>query len=92
MICSQPIVWTVRKIESNQQKYIEKESVIELHDDVVITPTERFDLHEVHDASYRSLTGSFGFFYLHTIRGVFSYRVKVSPSQWISEFKKVQIK
>ncbi|WP_082234761.1 hypothetical protein [Halobacillus massiliensis] len=92
MICSQPIVWTIRKIESNQQKYIEKESVIELHEDVVITPSERFPLHEVHDASYRSLSNTLGFFYLHTIRGVFSYRVKDSPNVWISEFKKIQIK
>ncbi|GGF16402.1 hypothetical protein GCM10010954_13770 [Halobacillus andaensis] len=92
MICSQPIVWVVREIKQNQQHFIEEESSIDLYHDQVVTPFEQFPIKDIHDASYRPLSGRLGFFYLHTIRGVFSYKVKESPEKWIAEYKKVQIK
>lgn len=79
-------------IKHNQQHYIEEESSIDLYHDAVITPFDRFHIREIHDASYRPLTGRLGFFYLHTIRGVYTFKVKISPEPWIEEYKKVQIK
>ncbi|WP_101843372.1 hypothetical protein [Halobacillus sp. Marseille-P3879] len=92
MICSQPIIWVVRKIKHNQQHYIEEASTIDLYRDRVVTPFEQFHIKDVHDASYRSMSGRYDFFYLHTIRGVFSYKVIESPEHWIEEYKKIQIK
>ncbi|MFC7320132.1 hypothetical protein [Halobacillus campisalis] len=92
MIYSQPIVWTTRKIKHNQQHYIEKEASVDLYKDEVVTPFERFTIKEIHDVSYRPLPGKLSFFYLHTVRGVYTYRVKSSPEEWIAEYKKIQIK
>ncbi|MCP3026800.1 hypothetical protein [Halobacillus sp. A5] len=92
MICSQPIIWVNRKIKNNQQNYVEESASVDLYHDRVVTPFEEFHLKDVHDASYRPLSGRIGFFYLHTIRGVFSYQVTDSPYDWIEKYKNIQIK
>ncbi|UOQ92700.1 hypothetical protein MUO14_20120 [Halobacillus shinanisalinarum] len=92
MICSHPVFTTKRVIKDNQQHYVEEESHIELYNDQVITPSAQFLIEDVHDVSYRPLSGTYGFFYLHTIRGVYSFKVKGSPEIWMAEYKKVQVR
>ncbi|WP_079529272.1 hypothetical protein [Halobacillus hunanensis] len=92
LICSQPVFLTKRVIDHNQQHFIEEEASIELYENAVITPTARFKIEDVHDVSYRNLSGTYGFFYLHTIKGVYPFRVKGSPDVWMEEYKRVQVK
>ncbi|ELK47613.1 hypothetical protein QRD89_05155 [Halobacillus sp. ACCC02827] len=87
MICSHPVYWKERKIENNRQVYIEHEAVLELFEDRVQAPDEQFTMDQIHDVSYRGLSETYGFFYLHTIKGVRTFIVKETPLHWIEAFR-----
>ncbi|MGP4061905.1 hypothetical protein [Halobacillus litoralis] len=87
MICSQSVFVKTRVIENNQQHYIEHQETLDLYEDEIVTPTEKFVLKDVHDVSYKGLTGTYGFLYLHTIKGVRTYMVKEHPAEWMESFR-----
>ncbi|MYL33565.1 hypothetical protein GLW05_08140 [Pontibacillus yanchengensis] len=90
LIKSQPYKKMTRMIKDNQQQYFETEEWIELYDTVISTNTNQFKLEHVHDMSYKPLSDRYGFLYLHTNQGVFSYNVAVSPSDFIEAFKQLK--
>ncbi|PAQ15492.1 hypothetical protein CD798_06810 [Bacillaceae bacterium SAOS 7] len=86
----QPYIVTSRKIEWEQQKISQTEEYLHLYQDKVTCASYEFTITEVHDMSYRLLSANYGFFYLHTIRGVFSYIITTSPSHFIDAYKKIK--
>lgn len=89
---SHPVFWKTRIIKNNQQLFQEEHSYIQLHSKKIVTPSETFQLDQVHDASFKNLNGTYGFLYLHTIKGVKAYMVKESPNDWIQAFHEMKRK
>ncbi|WP_100331140.1 hypothetical protein [Bacillus xiapuensis] len=79
-----------REIKQGQQHIYQEEAHLHLFQDKVTTASHEFALHEVHDMSYRRFSAGFVFFYLHTIRGVFSYLVTTSPDQFIDTYQQIK--
>ncbi len=90
-IHSQPYVKVIRKIDNNQQLYIQSLSYIYLYEDRIETETHTFSLKNVFDMSFKSFSSNSGFLYLHTHQGVFSYNVESNPSQLIQIFKNMKV-
>jgi hypothetical protein len=89
IIFSQPYIEIYREIKCNQQYYIELHHHLHLYEDKIITASDQFSLKDVFDISYRSLSESYGFLYLHTNQGVLSYTVRTNPELFIEEYKKL---
>ncbi|WP_251283248.1 hypothetical protein [Cytobacillus sp. AMY 15.2] len=87
IIASHPFITVTRKIDWNQQQYIEQELYLYLYEDHILSPSEKFLLDEVWDMSYRNSNCEIGFLYLHTSRGLFSFQVKSEPSHFINLYK-----
>jgi hypothetical protein len=87
IIFSQPYIEICREIKCNQQYYIELEHYLDLYEDKIITASNEFSIKDVFDISYRSLSESYGFLYLHTNQGVLSYTVRTNPQFFIDEYK-----
>nr|WP_245350086.1 hypothetical protein [Cytobacillus eiseniae] len=79
-----------RSIEWNEQLFIESEEKLLLLEDKIISHTDDFTLEEIWDVSYRASSSEYGFFYLHTARGLFSYRVHKIPDQFIHKYREIQ--
>ncbi|WP_338754515.1 hypothetical protein [Bacillus sp. FJAT-52991] len=90
LYATQPYIITSRQIERGQQKISQTEEYLHLYQDKVITASHEFQIIEVHDMSFRLLSANYGFFYLHTIRGVFAYVVTSSPHDFIDAYKKIK--
>ncbi|WP_181350793.1 hypothetical protein [Thalassobacillus sp. CUG 92003] len=90
LIYSQPFTTTSRVIQNNVQHYTEIEKYLNLYEDKITAPYNQFHLQDVFDVSYRPLSASYGFLYLHTNQGVFSYTVKTSPESFINEYKRLK--
>lgn len=82
VIASHPYIVIQRKIEWNEQKYIETHHQLRLFEDRILSTANEFRLDHVYDVSFRT-----SFLYLHTNQGVFSYNIKEEPIQFISAFK-----
>ncbi|MFS0865421.1 hypothetical protein [Fredinandcohnia sp. 179-A 10B2 NHS] len=85
VVASHPYYVITRKIEWNEQKYIETTHIIRLFEDRILSTSNEFQLEHVYDVSYRT-----NFLYLHTNQGVFSYQVKESPIYFIEAFKEIK--
>lgn len=89
-IHSQPYVKVIRKIDNNQQLYIQSLAYIYLYEDRIETETQTFLLKNIFDMSFKSFSSNTGFLYFHTNQGVFSYNVESNPSQLIQIFKNMK--
>ncbi|MFP3844191.1 hypothetical protein [Priestia filamentosa] len=87
MISSHPYIHITKKIKHNRQEYEELEYQLELYEDKIVAGAEQFAIKAVLDISYRITTKSYGFLYLHTTKGVFSYLVKENPQLFIRHCK-----
>lgn len=84
-IVSQPYIVIKRKIEWNEQKYIETKHQLRLFEDRILSSVNEFHLDHVYDVSYRP-----SFLYLHTNQGVFPYNIKEDPNEFINAFKELK--
>ncbi|WP_174731448.1 hypothetical protein [Mesobacillus harenae] len=91
-ICSQAYIKMIREIDWNEQKITETEEFIHLYEDEIVTSAHRFLIKEVHDVSYKVMSGKQGFFYLHTNQGVFPFHVKTNPKYFIDQYKQLKKK
>ncbi|MFC4558435.1 hypothetical protein ACFO3D_09450 [Virgibacillus kekensis] len=87
LIAQQPYVKVKREVHSIEQIDIELNRMIYLYDDKVVTQHREFPVTDVLDMSYRQVGGDGGLLYLHTIKGVYTYTVKFSPTKFIEAFK-----
>ncbi|RFB18374.1 hypothetical protein DZB84_05545 [Bacillus sp. HNG] len=81
-IASHSYIVIQRKIEWNEQKYIETHHQLRLFEDRILSSANEFQLEHVYDVSFRT-----SFLYLHTNQGVFSYLIKEDPIEFIQAFK-----
>lgn len=89
---SQTYVKVIRRIQNNQQLFIQTKDQINLYEDRIETGTQSFLLKDVFDVSFKSLSSKNGFLYLHTNQGVFMYTVESNPSLFITMFKSIKNK
>jgi hypothetical protein len=87
IISSQPYTKTIRKIKENKLFYIEEHYTLTLYEEKLITAFQHFSLENIYDISYKPLSSKYGFLYLHTHKGCFSFQVKSDPSHFIEAFK-----
>ncbi|MET3683878.1 hypothetical protein ABID56_001994 [Alkalibacillus flavidus] len=94
MICEHPYVTFRREIDHIhfQQKNIEDVHYLRLYQDRVETKEDTFAIETVFDMSYKMLSDQYGFFYLHTTKGVRTFQIKDNPKDFITEFRKVEVK
>lgn len=92
LIFSQPYVKVIRKIDKNQQLYIQTIEYIHLFENRIETEIQTFSLNNVFDMSFKSFSSNNGFLYLHTHQGVFTYSVESNPSELITLFKNLKSK
>lgn len=57
-----------------------------------MTDEQEYEIHQVFDLSYRMLSEEYGFFYLHTSKGVMTLNVKDEPIEFIKKFREVEQK
>ncbi|PKR77075.1 hypothetical protein CEY16_10025 [Halalkalibacillus sediminis] len=94
MVFRHPYVKVRREIDhwNFEQKYIEEEFWVELTEEKITTDELVFSIEKVFDLSYKMLSEGYGFFYLHTSKGVFTLQVKENPSEFIEKFREVERK
>lgn len=91
-LANHPFIKVTRVIKDNKFYQIETEHKIVLNAEVICTSTESFLIEEVLDMSYRFFSGEFGFLYLHTTRGMYSYIIRKNPKLFIEEYKRILLK
>jgi len=74
----------------NVQHLIETEEYLTLFYDSIESKTDYFQLHDILDISFKSLTSNSGFLYLHTTRGVFPFHTKSNPQEFIYTYQKLK--
>ncbi|WP_102347514.1 hypothetical protein [Bacillus sp. Marseille-P3661] len=90
IIFSQPFVKVLRTIENNQQHTIEQHKVMNLFEDKIIADSKLFYLKDVLDISYKAFSQDYGFLYLHTNQGLFSFVVRSEPHHFIKEYNRLK--
>lgn len=90
LIASHPYIVVSRRIDWNEQHYVEQEHHLHLYEDQITSPAEKFLIDEIWDMSYKSSSTKVGFLYLHTNRGLYSFYVKSEPSQFINHYRKLK--
>lgn len=86
-IAIQPYYKMIREVSSLRQRNRKDHREIRLYKQKITTKYRQFKIEDVQDMSFRPIGGEGGLFYLHTIKGVFSYHVEESPKQFITIFK-----
>jgi hypothetical protein len=86
LIAVHPYYKIKREINSLEQKKVEQERHIYLYKTKVVTQYREFTIKDVFDMSYRMIGHEGGFLYLHTSKGVYSYKVKTDPKEFITAF------
>lgn len=81
---------TERSIEAGEMKIVKNEHSLSLYEDVLIASGTEFSLANVWDISYKSFSDNANLLYLHTYRGVMTYKVDTDPKQFVSTFKKLK--
>ncbi|MFD2637982.1 hypothetical protein [Piscibacillus salipiscarius] len=57
-----------------------------------MTSDQEYSIEQVLDVSYKMLSKRYGFFYLHTIKGVITLHVKEAPEEFVRLFRTVERK
>ncbi|GKW46457.1 hypothetical protein [Planococcus sp. NCCP-2050] len=81
---------TERSIEAGEMKITQSEYSIYLFEDHLIASTTKFSLDNVWDISYKSFSEEANLLYLHTHRGVVTYKVFENPMKFVRTFKKIK--
>jgi hypothetical protein len=90
IIAALPYTVVSRSIEWNKQHLIEREEKLILAEDKITSHINEFSLEEIWDISFRASSSEYGFFYLHTNQGLFSYRVKAEPSEFMKKYQEMK--
>jgi hypothetical protein len=90
LIASQSYLTVTRLIKWNKQQYITNEHELYLYEEIIVTNNGQFLIEEVLDITYKPSSTEFGFLYLHTTRGVFPFRTKNTPYQFIEKYEELK--
>lgn len=88
LIAVQSYVKVQRQIIDAELSWHEEERKLYLYPDRLVTRHRVFLTKEILDMSYRKIGEEGGLLYVHTIKGVFSYTVHVSPQPFIEAFRR----
>ena len=88
LIAEQPYIKVEREINSTEQLKIERERVLYLYNDKIVTQHRTFPIDDVLDVSYRTFGKEGGLLYIHTVGGLFTYTVKTSPKKFIDAYER----
>lgn len=81
---------TERSIEAGEMKIVETECNIQLYEDTLVTSATKFHVANVWDISYKSFSSDASLLYLHTHRGVLTYKIHTDPDKFVETFKKLK--
>ncbi|ALS75305.1 hypothetical protein AUC31_08760 [Planococcus rifietoensis] len=90
LLSSITYVDTERSIVAGQMKIIHTEYEIHLYEDKLTASTNEFKLMHVWDISYKTFSDDANLLYLHTHRGVLTYKVPRDPDRFVKTFKKLK--
>ncbi len=88
VLATHPYYKVQRHVSSTEQKDIEEERELILYKDKICSQYREFPIQKVFDISYRMIGQDVGFLYLHTSKGVYSYKIKSTPKQFIDAYKR----
>ncbi|MCA1032461.1 hypothetical protein LCL95_15605 [Bacillus timonensis] len=91
-ISTQPYIQIERKIDGLQQNIHQTIHYLYLFENEVHTSSQKFNLKDIFDMSFKSINLDTGFLYLHTHQGIFSFQVEDHPLHFMDEYKKLQKK
>jgi hypothetical protein len=91
LIAVHPYYKIQREINCLEQKKVEQERHLYLYNSKVVTKYREFTISDVFDMSYRTIGNEGGFLYLHTSKGVYSYKVKTDPKDFITAFHSLSL-
>ena len=81
---------TERFIEGGETKVVKTQYSLQLYEDTVNAATTSFNITSVWDISYKSFSDDANLLYLHTNRGVITYKVFSNPNTFVKAFKKLK--
>lgn len=81
---------TERSIEAGEMKIVKTENNLYLYEDTLVASSTKFSLANVWDISYKSFSDEANLLYLHTHRGVVTYKVHSDPGKFVTAFKKLK--
>lgn len=81
---------TERSIEGGEMKIVDTECNIHLYENILVTAATNFYVANVWDISYKSFSSEASLLYLHTHRGVLTYKVHTDPGNFVETFKKLK--
>ena len=90
LLSSLTYIDTVRSIEAGEMKIVKNEHDLHLYEDMLIASTTKFSLTNVWDISYKSFSEDTNLLYLHTHKGVVTYKVYTDPNHFVTTFKKLK--
>lgn len=85
-IAEQSYYKVVRIMTGLEQQTVKQQRLMHLYPERIQTKYRSFPLHEVHDLSFRTLSGGGGILYVHTNHGVYSYTVSQDPHVFLQAF------
>ena len=88
IIAKHPYYKVTREVSSVEQKDVEEERYLSLYEEKISSQFRDFPIKDVFDISYRMISKGIGFLYLHTSKGVYSYKIKTPPDPFIEAFQK----
>lgn len=81
---------TERFIEAGEMRIVQTEYRLQLFENEVVASASVFKLPNIWDVSYKSFSQDANLLYLHTHRGVITYRVYEDPNHFVKTFKKLK--
>lgn len=90
LLSSVAYIDTERFIEAGEMRIVQTEYQLQLYKDEVIASASVFKLLNIWDVSYKSFSQEANLLYLHTHRGVVTYKVYEDPDHFVKTFKKLK--
>jgi len=90
LLAEQTYYKVIREVSSIRQQDTEKKRTMYLYDEKIVREYREFSLNDVMDISFKPVGKHGGLLYLHTLKGVFPYIVKTSPTGFVEAYMEVR--
>lgn len=84
-------ITVTRKIEWEEQHIMEHSHELLLYENRITDQSNQFFFPEILDVSYKSSIRSYGLLYIHTVRGMYLYKVKEHPGDFIKKYHELKM-
>lgn len=89
-LATHPYVSITRTIHWEEQLITEHHHQLTLYQDRLTDHTQTFTLHEILNVSYKAFNDQYGLLYVHTIKGLYPYKVKEHPKGFLTTFEQMK--